>query len=175
LVEAPESQDPGAVLYPRVSLADHQADRDRQVARLGAFAADRGICVAKVVAEGGSGLNGHRTGLMAVLRSPEYGMIVVEHRDRLAPWGSESIAAALAASGRRLIVGEPDAGTDDVGPDRIVRPASKKCVRAFSRRASMQSAPSLSPARDSGNLSATEPGMALAPPCRKSVCGTSPG
>jgi putative resolvase len=101
------------VLYARVSSADQKADLDRPVARLAAFAADQGIRVARVVAEVGGGLNGHRKGLMTVLRSPEYGIIVVEHRDRLARCGSEYVEAALAASGRRLIVVEPDEVKDD--------------------------------------------------------------
>jgi putative resolvase len=62
LVEEPERKNVGAVRYARVSSADQKADLDRQVARLAAFAAERGIGVAKVVAEVGSGLNGHRNG-----------------------------------------------------------------------------------------------------------------
>ena len=119
LVDVPEREDSGTVLYARVSSADQKADLDRQVARLAAFAAEKGIRVAKVVAEVGSGLNGHRKGLISVLRSPEYGAIVVEHRDRLARFGSEYIEAALAASGRRLIVMEPDEVKDDLVQDMI--------------------------------------------------------
>jgi putative resolvase len=84
VVDVPERQDVGAVLDARVSAADQRADLDRQVARLAAFAAERGIRGATVVTEVGRGLNGPRKGLMAVLRAPAYGMIVVEHRDRLA-------------------------------------------------------------------------------------------
>jgi putative resolvase len=98
LVEAPERENGGVVLYARVSSTDQKADLDRQVARLAAFAAEKRMRVAKVVAEVGSGLNGHRKGLLAVLRSPDYGAIVVEHRDRLARLGSEYIEAALAAT-----------------------------------------------------------------------------
>jgi hypothetical protein len=91
-----------------VSSADQRADLDRQVARLAALAAERGLRVAKVVAEVGSGLNGHRKGLLTALRAPEYGVLIVEHRDRLAGFGSESIEpgaladAALAELHRQL-------------------------------------------------------------------------
>jgi predicted site-specific integrase-resolvase len=101
LVEAGERKEAGAVLYARVSSADQQAELDRQVARLAAFARENGMRVARVVAEVGSGLDGHRKGLLAVLRSPDYGAVVVEHRDRLARFGSEYIEAALAAPGCR--------------------------------------------------------------------------
>ena len=43
----------------------------------------------------------------AVLRSPECSVIVVEHRDRLVRFGSGYREAALAATGRRLIVVDP--------------------------------------------------------------------
>ncbi|MCY0879436.1 MAG: IS607 family transposase [Firmicutes bacterium] len=139
LVDMPERKDPGAVLYARVSSADQQADLDRQVARLAAFAAERGIRVVKVVAEVGSGLNGHRKGLIAVLRSPEYGMILVEHRDRLARLGAESIAAALAASGRQLLVMEPDEVRDDLVPG-MIEVLTSFCARLYGRRSARRRA-----------------------------------
>jgi putative resolvase len=77
------------------------------VARLAALATENDMRVAKVVAEVGSGLNGHRKGLLFVLRSPDDGALVVEHRDRLAQFGSECIEAALAATGRGVVVVDP--------------------------------------------------------------------
>lgn len=84
------------------------------MARLVPFAAEQGMRLAKVVAEVGSGLNGRPKGFLGVLCSLEYGAIVVEHRDRPARFGPEHIEAALAASGRRRIVIEPDEVTDDL-------------------------------------------------------------
>ena len=112
LVDAAEREEVGAALYARVSSADQKADLDRQVAHLAAFAAENGLRVAKV----GKGLNGHRNrkGLLAVLRSPDDGGIVVEHRDRLARFGSESIEASLAAMGGRLVVVDPEEVRDDL-------------------------------------------------------------
>ena len=103
------------------------------MARLAAFAAEKGMRVAKVVAEVGSGLNGHRKGLLAVLRSPEYGLVVVEHRDRLARFGSESIEAALAAMGRRLIVVDPEEVTDDLVQD-MIDVLTSMCARLYGHR-----------------------------------------
>jgi putative resolvase len=77
LVDMPERKEAGAALDAGVSSADQKADLDRQVARLAAFAAERGLRVAKVVTEVGSGLNSHRKGLISALRSPEYGAILV--------------------------------------------------------------------------------------------------
>ncbi|WP_027893369.1 MULTISPECIES: IS607 family transposase [Calidithermus] len=139
LVDVPERKEAGAVLYARVSSADQKADLDRQVARLAAFAAERGIKVAKVVAEVGSGLNGHRKGLISVLRSPEYGSIIVEHRDRLARFGSEYIEAALAACGRRVLVVEPDEVKDDLAQD-MIDVLTSFCARLYGRRSARQRA-----------------------------------
>lgn len=124
----------GTVLYARVSSADQKADLDRQVARLATFAAARGLQVTKVVAEVGSGLNGHRKGLLAVLRSPEYGVIVVEHRDRLAHFGAEYIEASMAALGRRLMVVEPDEVKDDLVQDDMIDVLTSMCARLYGRR-----------------------------------------
>lgn len=139
LVDVPERNDAGAVLYARVSSGDPKGDLDRQVARLAAFAAEQGIRVAKVVTEVGSGLNGHRKGLLAILRAPEYGVVIVEHRDRLARLGSEYIEAALAASGRRLVVMEPNEVHDDLVQDMIDRLTSF-CARLYGRRAARRRA-----------------------------------
>lgn len=56
-----------------------------------------GLAPTKVVAEVGSGFNGHRAKLLGLLKDPEVTTIVVEHRDRLARLGVEYLEAALAA------------------------------------------------------------------------------
>jgi putative resolvase len=139
LVEAGERKEVGAVLYARVSTADQKADLDRQVARLAAFATENDMRVAKVVAEVGSGLNGHRKGLLAVLRSPEYGVLVVEHRDRLARFGAEYIEAALAATGRRVVVVDPDEVKDDLVQD-MIGVLTSMCARLYGRRSARKRA-----------------------------------
>ena len=87
-------------LYARVSSADQKADLDRQLGRLSIFAAERGFHVVKTAQEIGSGLNGQRPQLLGLLRNPAVTAIIVEHRDRLARFGSEYIEAALQATGR---------------------------------------------------------------------------
>jgi predicted site-specific integrase-resolvase len=127
------------VLYARVASADQQADLDRQVARLSAFAAEQGMRVAKVIGEVGSGLDGQRKGLLAALRSPDYRAVVVEHRDRLARFGSEYIEAALAAQGRRLIVVDAAEVKDDLVQD-MIDVLTSMCARLCGRRSARQRA-----------------------------------
>jgi putative resolvase len=133
LVDAEEWKEAGVVLYARVSSSDQKADLDRQVARLAAFAAERNMRVAKVVAEVGSGLNGHRKGLLGVLRSPDYGAIVVEHWDRLARFGSEYIEAALAATGRRVVIVDLEEVKGDLVQD-MIDVLTSMCARLYGRR-----------------------------------------
>ncbi|WP_141666182.1 IS607 family transposase, partial [Streptomyces hirsutus] len=88
LVTEPAPQAAGRVVaYCRVSSGDRKADLERQVARTVQGATDRGLAVADVVTEVGSGLNGRRRKLHRLLADPGVGTIVVEHRDRLARFG----------------------------------------------------------------------------------------
>lgn len=104
LVEAPEEAAAGVVLYPRVSCADQKADLHRQLERLG---------------------------WTVVLRSSAHGAIVAEHRGRLARFGCEDSAPSLAATGRRLVVVEPEEVQDDLVPDVIDVP-TRMCAALWS-------------------------------------------
>ena len=120
LVDESDQERPHAVaLYARVSSHDRRSDLDRQLARLSQYAAAHDLHVADAVVEVGSGLNGKRRKLLRLLRDRNIGAIVVEHRDRFARFGSEYLEAALAASGRRLIVVDPSEMNDDLVQDMI--------------------------------------------------------
>jgi predicted site-specific integrase-resolvase len=129
----------GVALYARVSSADQKSDLDRQVARLAEFAAGQHLRVVDVVKEIGSGLNGHRRGLMRLLRTPTVTMIVVEHRDRLMRFGFEYLEAALAAQGRTLTVIEPDEVADDLVRD-MTEVLTSLCDRLYGKRAAANKA-----------------------------------
>ena len=132
LVDEPLQPRGRTVLYARVSSADQKADLDRQVERLRKWAADWGV-EAEVVAEVGSGLNGKRRKLLRLLRDPSVGLIVVEHRDRLARFGFEMVEAALLGSGRRIAVVDPGEVTDDLVQD-MYELLSSLCARLYGRR-----------------------------------------
>ncbi|KAF5990749.1 IS607 family transposase [Streptomyces sp. WAC00263] len=135
LVEEPTAETSGRVVaYCRVSSAEQKPDLDRQVARVVQGANALGLAVAEVVTEVGSGLNGRRRKLHRVLSDPGAGVIVVEHRDRLARFGVEHLEAALSASGRRLVVLDPQETTDDLVRD-ITEALTSMCARLYGRRA----------------------------------------
>lgn len=136
IVHAEKSTDTGndAVLYARVSSSDQRADLDRQVARLATFATEKGLRVVEVVKEVGSGLNGHRRGLMRLLKSPAVKTLVVEHRDRLMRFGFEYVESALAAQGRAVLVMDAEEVKDDLVRD-VTEVLTSLCARLYGKRA----------------------------------------
>ena len=123
-----------AVVYAPVSSADQKADLDRQVARGTAWATGQGIAVGRVVTETGSALNAKRRKFLALLRDPSVSMIVVEHRDRFARFGAEYVEAAMAASGRGLLVVDP-AEVDDGLVRDVTEILTSLCARLYGWRA----------------------------------------
>lgn len=143
LVDAPMDEKPSAVaLYARVSSHDQRRDLDRQLARLSQYAAQHRLAVVESVAEVGCGLNGKRRKLLRLLSDANVGAIIVEHRDRFARFGSEYLEAALAASGRRLIVVDAAEMNDDLVPDMIAVLTSF-CARLYGRRSARNRAISI--------------------------------
>jgi putative resolvase len=126
-------QDAGVALYARVSSHDQKKDLEAQIGRLAVFAANQKLTVIKTVSEVGSGLNGHRQGLMRLLSEPKVRTIVVEHRDRLMRFGAEYVEAALAADGRKLLVVDASEFKDDLVQD-VIAVLISMCARLYGRR-----------------------------------------
>ncbi|MEU9837527.1 IS607 family transposase [Streptosporangium sp. NPDC048047] len=121
-------------LYARVSSFDQKPDLDRQVARLTEWATGNNLAVTKVVSEIGSALNGARPKLKRLLADPDVSVIVVEHRDRLAPFGAEYIEAALSAQGRTVRVMDDGEMEDDLVRD-MTDVLTSFCARLYGERA----------------------------------------
>jgi predicted site-specific integrase-resolvase len=135
LVHPPQASAVTAVaLYARVSSADQKSDLERQLGRLAEYASREKLTVVRSVSEIGSGLNGHRAKVMRLLADPSVHTVVVEHRDRLARFGSEYIEAALSASGRKLVVVDQTEMKDDLVQD-MVDVLTSFCARLYGRRA----------------------------------------
>ena len=133
IVELPDNTDGRAVVYVRVSSHDQRTDLEAQAGRVTAWCATHGIRVDEVVSEVGSGMNGRRAKLARLLRDPEVQTIVVEHRDRVARFGVEHLQAALAATGRRIMVVDTSETTDDLVRD-MVEVLTSMCARLYGRR-----------------------------------------
>jgi putative resolvase len=115
IVVEPSAEPSGkTVAYCRVSSADQRDDVERQAGRVAQVAGRRGVTLDATVTVVGSGVNGNRATLRKILADPQVSGIVVEHRDRRARFGVEHREAALAATGRRIIVVNPDEVKDDL-------------------------------------------------------------
>ena len=131
---ADDNETARVVLYGRVSSSDQRADLARQVDRLRAFAAGRGLAEVEIVEEVGSGLNGHRRKLIKLLADPTVTTILVEHRDRLARFGVEYLEATLSAQGRSIVVAEAGEQKMDLVQD-FIDVVTSMCARIYGRRA----------------------------------------
>jgi putative resolvase len=79
-------------------------------------------------------LNDRRRKLRRMLSDPAASVLVVEHRDRLARFGAEHLQGALASSGRRVVVLDPEGTTSDLVRD-ITEVLTWMCVRLYGQRA----------------------------------------
>jgi predicted site-specific integrase-resolvase len=78
-------------------------------------AAARGYQVVAAVTQIASRLDDERPKRTKLLTDARVGVLVVEHRDRLTPFGSGYLATLLAHAGRRVEAVFPPATGDDVG------------------------------------------------------------
>ncbi|HUR05984.1 MAG TPA: IS607 family transposase [Nonomuraea sp.] len=136
---APAAAQGRVVVYCRVSCAEQKPDLDRQTARVVEGANLLGLAVGEVVKEIGSGLNGRRRKLHRVLSDPKVEVIVVEHRDRLARFGVQHLETVLSASGRRLVVLDPQESTDGLVRD-MTDVLTSMCARLYGQRAARERA-----------------------------------
>ena len=128
-----ERPEPITVAYARVSSHEQKPDLDRQVARIAEWAAENGVRVDRFVREVGSGMNGKRKGLSALLSDPAVTTIVVEHRDRLSRFGFDLVEKTLAASGRGIRVIDPAEVETDLVRD-ITEVMSSFSARLYGQR-----------------------------------------
>jgi putative resolvase len=135
LVHPPQAPVVRAVaLYARVSSADQKADLERQLGRLAEYASREKMTVVRSVSEIGSGLIGDRAKVMRLLADPSVHTVVVEHRDRLARFGSDYIEAAMSASERKVVVVDQTEMNDGLVQD-MMDVLTSFCARLYGRRA----------------------------------------
>ncbi len=134
LVDVPEPDQGRTVVYARVSSADQEPDLDGQVARVVAWCGGQNLPVHRTVTEIGPALNGRREKFLRLLGDQAVTTIVVEHRDRFGRFGAEYVEAALAASGRRLLVADPAEVDDDLVRD-VTEILTSLSARLYGRRA----------------------------------------
>ncbi|CCQ53423.1 resolvase-like protein [Crocosphaera watsonii WH 8502] len=109
-----------ACIYARVSSAENKDNLDRQAELLKDYSIARGYKIYKIVKEIGSGLNDDRKQLGKILVDPNYNILVVEHKDRLARFGTNYIELLLKELGKKLeIVNHSEDKQDELMEDLI--------------------------------------------------------
>lgn len=108
-----------AALYSRVSTYGQKDGLERQEQRLKEFASSRGLEIVQSVTEIASGVNDQRPKLIKLLNTPNWGVLIVEHKDRLDRISFSWFEHFLSLLGKDVIV--VDSTTDsDEGKDEDV-------------------------------------------------------
>ena len=107
-------------IYARVSSSENKSDLDSQASRLTAYCAAKGYRVHQVVKEVGSGINDNRQKLTDLLSDETITLIVVEHKDRVTPFGFNYIETLLRKQGRKIeVINLADNGKEELMQDLI--------------------------------------------------------
>ena len=134
--ESGKTTDKIACIYSRVSSGENKSNLDSQAERLTNYAIAKGYRVYKVVKEVGSGLNDNRKQLANILVDDNYNILIVEHKDRLARFGTNYLKILLEKTGKKLeIVNEADNGKDELMQD-LVAIITSFCTRLYGLRRS---------------------------------------
>jgi predicted site-specific integrase-resolvase len=125
-----------ACIYARVSSAENKDNLDRQADRLKDYAVARGYKIYKVVKEVGSGLNDNRQQLAKILVDPNYNVLIVEHKDRLARFGTNYLEILLKELDKKLeVVNESEDNQDELMLD-LIAIITSFCSRIYGLRRS---------------------------------------
>lgn len=128
-----------AAIYARVSSSENKNNLDSQAERLVQYATAKGYTIVKVIKEVGSGLNDNRKKLDTLLQSEGYNILIVEHKDRLARFGTHYLDVLLSRLGIKLeIVNRRDNGRDELMQDLIAIITSFSARLYGQRRAKRQ-------------------------------------
>lgn len=107
-------------IYCRVSSAKAKDNLNRQAERLSHYAEAKGYKIYKVVKEIGSGLNDNRKQLTNLLEDDKYNVLLVEHLDRLARFGTNYMRIILSKCGKELeVVNLAENGRDELMQDLV--------------------------------------------------------
>jgi putative resolvase len=121
-------------IYSRVSSSENKENLNRQSLRLTEYAIANGYQIVRNVKEIGSGLNDNRKQLEALLQQDDYNILLIEHKDRLARFGTHYLDILLLRLGVKLeIVNLADNGRDELMQD-LVAVVTSFAARLYGQR-----------------------------------------
>ena len=121
-------------IYARVSSAENKNNLEKQKDRLISYANAKGYKISKIVSEIGSGLNDQRPKLEKLLMDKTIDIIVVEHKDRLARFGTNYIEKLLSLDNRKIEVINPQMNEKDDLMQDFVSIITSFCARLYRKR-----------------------------------------
>jgi predicted site-specific integrase-resolvase len=130
-------------IYTRVSSAENKDNLDSQADRLTQYCVAKGYQISKIIKEVGSGVNDNRKQLTNLLNDDDWGIVVVEHKDRLTRFGFNYLRILLSKMGKEIeVVNEADDGKQDLIQD-FVSIITSFCARLYGLRRSKRKAEKL--------------------------------
>ena len=99
-----DSEETRVVLYARVSSTVNKNSLDGQIERMRDYSAAKGYTVIKEVKEIASGLNDERKKLNSILKSDDWDILLVEHKDRLTRFGFNYFDSMLNKTNQKIEV-----------------------------------------------------------------------
>ena len=120
-IETPkETLSKKVAIYARVSSNENKSNLNSQAERLKNYAIAKGYRITHIVKEVGSGVNDNRKKLLKLLQKNDYGILIVEHKDRLTRFGFNFIKTLLEDKGVKVeVVNEAEDETSDLIQDLI--------------------------------------------------------
>jgi len=107
-------------IYTRVSSNENKSNLEAQAERLKHYAIARGYQITHIVKEVGSGVNDNRKKLLKLLQQDDYGVLLVEHKDRLTRFGFNYIKTLLEKDKKRIeVVNEAEDDKSDLMQDLV--------------------------------------------------------
>lgn len=104
IVEPVLTKKHGVAIYARVSSTENKSNLDSQAERLVKYCEAKGYQIISITKEIGSGINDNRKKLIKLLNDDSYGLIVVEHKDRLTRIGFNYLQVLLEKQGKSIEV-----------------------------------------------------------------------
>jgi len=107
-------------IYTRVSSNENKSNLEAQAERLKQYAIAKGYQIVHIVKEVGSGVNDFRKKLLKLLQQDDYGILLVEHKDRLTRFGFNYIKTLLEKDKKRIeVVNEAEDDKSDLMQDLV--------------------------------------------------------
>jgi len=107
-------------IYARVSSNENKSNLEAQAERLKHYAIARGYQIIHIVKEVGSGVNDNRKKMLKLLQQDDYGVLLVEHKERLTRFGFNYIKTLLEKEKIRIeVVNEAEDDKKDLMQDLV--------------------------------------------------------